>query len=344
MKAPLLGRAHPQPTKPVRATYIQQAPRPRHSWQQRIRLMGLTVVCILLGVAIASFAVASTPGPSIPSYVFDNFQSDTISSGEWHVAQSFGHYAVTNGMLHLWGRAVAIERSLRMNPIRTVAIVRVRPWRATIFGMSLKSWDGKAISVELDDQGLKCGRSTQNNWQPVIFVSWPLRHQAPWFTGRWFTLELVVQHHPFHVTCLAYDAQGLLIGDWTFRHFTFPYGNLSLLALGTMNGGNNYDITSIYAGPTSGAPGLGLSQAPPHLLSVSPVTIDGTVSVSGSGQPGERVDILDNGVIVAHTQVATGGVFTATINTSFGSNTVQAEEHTSSLNRIWKSNIITFTR
>lgn len=231
-------------------------------------VFGLIGLCI--GVAGAAAVLAYIPDSGSAPSIFDDFKFSSTSNGFWHV-NAYGATALINhSRLNLTGNSIELDRRVQTDPNETVVVAKIRASQFDKFGMGLGIYHSGTIGMEMDGDGIKCGRGTDHGYK-VDFVK-------PWTTppvNTWFYIEMgVVNPYPdprvlaklgtvdydklkkVTLHCAAYDASGRLIGSVTP---TDPPANTHYVALDeaylrTWDSNNNYQLDWVYVGPPSGNP------------------------------------------------------------------------------------------
>ncbi|MGH2449587.1 MAG: hypothetical protein ACRDFS_13425 [Chloroflexota bacterium] len=234
-----------------------------------VRAVIVAVIFTFVGVAGAAAAYIYIPQPGTAPSIYDTFRWDSISDGFWHV-NSYGATAtIDQSMLDLKGHMIELDHLLQTDPARTIIVARVRGLAFHRFALGIGSYHGGTLTLEYDDDGMKCSWGTGQGQQIDIMKAWT---KPP--VGKWRYLEVAVDNpypgwsphqlstlnylteKPLGVTCMAYDAKGHLISS---VHPTSPEPNAHYVSLDeaffrTWDSANNYQIDWVYAGPPSGNP------------------------------------------------------------------------------------------
>jgi hypothetical protein len=234
----------------------------------RVALIAFVALC--LGVAGTAMALTLIPDPGSPPSIYDDFNFSSIGNGYWHT-HSYGATArIADGLLTIQGDSMELDKRFQTDPKETVISARLRAGFFHKMGLGIGSYHSGTIGLEIDSDGIKCGRGTDFGYQVDPVVGWTT---PP--TGKWLYVQMsVINPYPTTaeqvaadnlppdqlkrptIRCSAWDATGKLIG--TDVATTPPpnthYVSLDEAYIRTWDSHNNYQIDWIYAGPPSGDP------------------------------------------------------------------------------------------
>lgn len=236
-------------------------------------MQGLVVALIFLfvGVATAAAVFEYIPDSASPPSIYDDFAWSSTSNGFWHVNAIGATAEIKHSMLTLTGHQIELDRRVQTDPHATIVVAKVRGLHFKRFGLGLGAYHAGTVSMEFDNEGIKCGRATDHGYRVNFLKGWK---KPP--AGQWFYLELdVTNPYPdpkvldklrdvdpsklkaVGVRCAAYDASGKLIKAITPTkpRTNTHYVGLDEAYMRTWDSRNNYQVDWFYAGPPSGNPG-----------------------------------------------------------------------------------------
>lgn len=229
---------------------------------------GLIGLCI--GVAGAAAVLAYIPASGSAPSIFDDFKWNSTANGFWHVNAYGATARIEHSRLSLTGDSIELDRRVQTDPNETFVVAKIRARQFDKFGLGLGIYHSGTIGMEMDSDGIKCGRGTDHGYKVDIVKSWA---NPP--VNQWFYLEMgVVNPYPdprvlaklgnldydklkkVTLHCSAFDAGGRLIGSVTPKD---PVANTHYVALDeaylrTWDSHNAYQIDWVYVGPASGNP------------------------------------------------------------------------------------------
>lgn len=230
----------------------------------------LVLLGLFLGIAGAAAVLAYLPNPGSPPSVYDAFNWSSTANGFWHVNPDGATARIAHGNLTLSGHSIELDRRVQTDPTETVMSVRIRASSFDKFGMGIGAFHSGTIGMELDADGIKCGRGTEFGYRIDFIKPWA---KPP--TNKWMYLELAVKNpypnpkvlaklanvdpqklKPVTERCAAYDAAGHLLGSETagFPRPNAHYAGFDQAYLRTWDSHNDYQIDWVYVGPRSGDP------------------------------------------------------------------------------------------
>ncbi len=238
----------------------------------QILVIGLIFLFVGVASAAAYFELLPVPG-SAPS-IYDDFAWNSTANGFWHVNAYGAKAEIKHSILTLKGDSIELDRRVQTDPFETVVMARVRGVAFHKFALGLGLYHAGTISLEFDNDGVKCGRGTDFGWRIDIMKKW-----APPPAGAWFYLGVDVVNpypdprktpkdyslaKPVKLRCSIWDTNGRLVATDLVK--TPPpnahYVGLDEAYMRTWDSDNTYQIDWIYAGPPSGNPAKGVLQRP----------------------------------------------------------------------------------
>jgi len=225
----------------------------------------IALIFLFVGVAGAAAFFGYLPNPGSPPSVYDDFRFSTPSNGFWHVNADGAAAKVTGSLITLHGAQIELDHRLQTDPHSTVVVARVRGWSFQKFALGIGGYHSSSVSVELDSDGVKCVRATDNGTKVDFMRVWK---KPP--AGQWLYLALVVQnpypHPPKHLdvatekginlTCALYGSRGVLTSADrpTDPPASVHYPGIDEVYFRTWDTHNDYQLDWIYAGPSQGIP------------------------------------------------------------------------------------------
>jgi hypothetical protein len=173
-------------------------------------------------------------------------------------------------MLTLRGHSIELDHRMQTDPKETVVSVRVRGVHLHKFGIGVGIYHSGTVGMELDDDGIKCGRGTDGGWRVDFLKDWKTPQENAWFYLRMSVLNPYPdpkvlaklgdkdysQLKKVTLRCSAWDANGRLIATVNAKDPppNAHYAALDEAFLRTWDSRNDYQIDWFYAGPPSGDP------------------------------------------------------------------------------------------
>ena len=234
-----------------------------------LRGVVIAVIFLFVGVAGAAAVFYSIPDAGSAPSVYDDFRWSSTANGFWHVNPIGATERIKGTTLTLTGDSIELDRRIQTDPRQTVVMARVKAAHFHKFGLGIGVYHAGTMGMELDDDGIKCGRGTDRGWRVDTLQGWKT---PP--VGRWFYLKMAVVNpypdqkvadripqtklKPVTLTCSAYDNSGHLLGQVTPHH---PSPNAHYVALDevfrrTWDSKNDYTVDWFYAGPPAGVPAV----------------------------------------------------------------------------------------
>jgi hypothetical protein len=239
-----------------------------------LQVFVIALIALCLGVAGTAAVLASIPDTGSAPSIFDDFNWSSISNRFWHVNAYGADGIIKGGTLTLKGDSIELDRRVQTDPYRTVVSAKIRALSFDKFGLGLGIYHSGTLGMEVDTDGVKCGRATDHGYQVDVFEPWT---RAP--VGKWLYLYMdVVNPYPdpkvleklgnvdfdklkkVTLHCAVYDAGGHLLSKDTAKD---PPPNSHYVALDeayvrTWDSNNDYQLDWFYAGSPAGDPLNGL--------------------------------------------------------------------------------------
>jgi hypothetical protein len=224
----------------------------------------IALIFFCLGIATWAGAMAFVPNPGSPPSIYDDFNFSTTSNGYWHVNPVGALARIKNGTMTLSGHSIELDHRLQTDPYVTIVVAKVRGLQWDKFAMGLGLFHSGTVSIEFDNDGIKCGRGTDHGWKIDYVQGWKT---PP--TGKWYYLYMSVVNpypnvtkftskmkKPITLTCAAYDMSGRPVAAVRAADPkpNTHYGSLDEAYFRTWDSGNKYQLDWFYAGPPSGNP------------------------------------------------------------------------------------------
>lgn len=234
----------------------------------------IAIIFLFVGVASASAFFAFLPDPGSSPSIYDDFNWSSTANGYWH-QNAYGATArIENSLLTLTGDSIELDRRVQTDPYETVIIAKVRGIQFHKFSLGIGIYHAGTVGLEFDNDGVKCGRGTDQGWQIDIMKAWT---KPP--VNQWFYVAVDVKNpypnpatmpqnetdiKPVTLRCSMWDSAGHLVATDIASN---PVPNTHYVALDeaymrTWDSGNLYQIDWFYAGPPSGNPGRRFLQRP----------------------------------------------------------------------------------
>lgn len=234
----------------------------------------IAVIFLFVGVASASAFFEFLPDPGSSPSIFDDFNWSSTSNGYWH-QNAYGATArIKDSLLTLSGDSIELDRRVQTDPYRTVIVAKVRGIQFHKFSLGIGVYHAGTVGLEFDNDGVKCGRGTDQGWQIDIMKAWT---KPP--ANQWFYLGVDVKNpypdpatipqndallKPITLRCSMWDSTGHLVATDVASN---PVPNTHYVGLDeaymrTWDSGNLYQIDWFYAGPPSGNPARSFLQRP----------------------------------------------------------------------------------
>lgn len=242
-----------------------------------LRALVFALIGLCIGVAGAAAVLAYIPESGSAPSIFDDFKWSSTSNGFWHVNPVGGSARIAHSILTLSGASIELDRRVQTDPNETIVVAKIRASHFDKFGMGLGVFHAGTIGMEMDADGVKCGRGTDFGYKIDFVTAW-----SPPPVNQWFYLEMgVVNPYPdprvlaklgnldysklkkVTLYCAVFDASGKLIAAITPKD---PPANTHYVALDeaylrTWDSQNDYQIDWVYVGPRSGNPLRQLTRA-----------------------------------------------------------------------------------
>jgi hypothetical protein len=242
-----------------------------------LRAVVFALIFFFIGTGTAAIVLAAIPAPGSAPAIYDDFSWSSTSNGFWHVNAIGGKGIIKDSLLTLEGNSVELDRRLQTDPHETVVVARVRGIHFHRFALGVGVYHAGTVSLEFDDDGVKCGRGTDFGWKVDFMKGWEVPPAKQWFylllsvknpypdteereKAEEYADKTGTKLKPVTLTCSMYDAQGHLVASVTPRvpPPNASYPGLDEAYLRTWNSGNRYQIDWLYAGPPSGIPAKSL--------------------------------------------------------------------------------------
>lgn len=238
--------------------------------RSRLRFALVAFLALCLGVAGTATALALIPNAGSPPSIYDDFNWSSTANGYWYLRTYGATARLANSLLTIKGNNAELDKRFQTDPNQTVVSARLRASFFHKMGIGMGSYHSGTIGLEIDSDGIKCGRGTDFGYRVNPVVSWV---KQP--TGRWFYVRIsVVNPYPTieaqraaanlppeklkrpTIRCSAWDAGGKLLGTVAANN-PVPntnYASIDEAYIRTWDSFNNYQVDWVYAGPPSGDP------------------------------------------------------------------------------------------
>lgn len=239
-----------------------------------LQIVIIAVIFLFVGVASASAFFEILPDPGSGPSIYDDFNWSSTANGYWH-QNAYGATArIADSILTLSGHMIELDRRVQTDPNETVIVAKVRGISFHKFSLGIGVYHAGTVGLEFDNDGVKCGRGTDNGWQVDVMKAWT---KPP--VNQWFYLAVdVINPYPNPATipqdsttlkpitlrCSIWNSAGRLVSTDVASN---PVPNTHYIALDeaymrTWDSGNDYQVDWFYAGPPSGNPARLFLQRP----------------------------------------------------------------------------------
>ena len=239
-----------------------------------LKIAVIAAIFLFLGVAGGAIGMAMIPSSGSAPSIYDDFEWSSAANGFWHVNALGATQRIADGVAKLSGNSIELDRRVQTDPHSTVIAVRIRGIKFHKFQIGMGVYHAGTMGLEFDNDGIKCGRGTDQGWKVDGMTVWS---NPP--VGKWYYLQLKVINpypdpdaidrlyekygdnakdkiKPVTLECSAWDARGKLLRS-VRPHDPPPnanYAGLDEAYMRTWDSNNEYDVDWLYAGPPSGNP------------------------------------------------------------------------------------------
>lgn len=235
-----------------------------------LRILLAAFIALCLGVAGTAFAVTLIPDPGSPPSIYDDFNFSSVANGYWHTHSYGATERIANGVLTITGDNMEFDKRFQTDPNETVISAKLRAGFYHKMGIGMGSYHSGTVGLEIDSDGIKCGRGTDFGY--MVNPVYPWVNQP---TNKWFYVRMsIINPYPTleeqkaaanlppaklirpTIRCSAWNANGKLLGTVVA---SVPPPNTNYVSIDeayihTWDSHNDYQIDWIYAGPKSGDP------------------------------------------------------------------------------------------